>query len=119
MAKRVADFVGEIAAASGEQSRGSEHVNKAVSRMDDVTQSTATQTEDLTSTSRALATRAPCPADRTGPILLSRGAHGFRARLAVQERVQRSREAGARERLAQVAVHSGIEAALAVAGEGM
>lgn len=57
-AKRVADIVGEIAAASGEQTRGIDHVNEAVAQMDGVTQSTAMQTEELTSTSRALASQA-------------------------------------------------------------
>jgi len=57
-AKRVADIVGEIAAASAEQTKGIDHVNEAVAQMDGVTQSTAMQTEELTSTSRALATQA-------------------------------------------------------------
>lgn len=57
-ARRVADIVEEIASASGEQSRGIDHVNQAVSQMDRVTQSNAMQTEELTTTSRSLATQA-------------------------------------------------------------
>ena len=57
-AKRVADIVEEIAAASSEQSRGIDHVNQAVAQMDRVTQANAMQTDELSSTSRTLATQA-------------------------------------------------------------
>ncbi len=53
--KRVTDIVGEIAAASAEQSTGVEQVNTAVTQMDQVTQSNAAQTEELSSTAQALA----------------------------------------------------------------
>ena len=52
--KHVADFVGEIAAASHEQSTGVDQVNKAVAQMDQVVQSNAAQTEELSSTARTL-----------------------------------------------------------------
>ncbi|HEX2385380.1 MAG TPA: methyl-accepting chemotaxis protein, partial [Candidatus Binatia bacterium] len=56
--KRVTDIIGEIAAASGEQSSGIDQVNKAVTQMDQVVQSNAAQTEELTSTARSLRTQA-------------------------------------------------------------
>jgi methyl-accepting chemotaxis protein len=51
---RVTDIVGEIAAASQEQSTGVEQVNKAMTQMDLVTQSNAAQTEELSSTAQSL-----------------------------------------------------------------
>ena len=52
--KRVTDIVAEIAAASEEQSRGIEQVNRAVMLMDQVVQSNAAQTEELSSTAQTL-----------------------------------------------------------------
>lgn len=54
-AKRVADIVAEIATACQEQSSGIDQVNRAVAQMDRVTQNNAAQTEELSSTSQALA----------------------------------------------------------------
>ncbi len=56
--KRVTDFVGEIAAASKEQSAGIDQVNKAVTQMDQVTQANASQTEELSGTTEGLASQA-------------------------------------------------------------
>ncbi len=56
--KRVTDIIGEIAAASQEQSSGIDQVNKAVTQMDQVVQSNAAQTEELTSTAQSLASQA-------------------------------------------------------------
>jgi methyl-accepting chemotaxis protein len=56
--KRVAGIVGEIAAASDEQSKGIDQVNVAVAQMDQVTQDTAAQTETLSSTAQTLAGQA-------------------------------------------------------------
>ncbi len=56
--KRVTDLVSEIAAACQEQSMGVDQVNKAVIQMDQVTQSNAAQTEELSSTAQALAGQA-------------------------------------------------------------
>jgi methyl-accepting chemotaxis protein len=56
--KRVTDIIAEIAAASQEQSQGIDQVNKAVSQMDQVVQSNAAQTEELSSTSHLLASQA-------------------------------------------------------------
>ena len=52
--KRVTDIVGEIAAASGEQSTGIEQVNTAMTQMDQVTQSNSAETEELSSTAQTL-----------------------------------------------------------------
>ncbi len=56
--KRVTDIVGEIAAASQEQSSGIDQVNRAVTEMDRVVQSNAAQSEELSSTARALTAQA-------------------------------------------------------------
>ena len=56
--KRVTDIIAEIAAASQRADGGIEQVNKAVTQMDQVTQSNAAQTEELSSTAHALAGQA-------------------------------------------------------------
>ena len=56
--KRVTDIVGEIAASAEEQSIGIDQVNEAMTQMDQVTQSNALQTEQLSSTAQQLAERA-------------------------------------------------------------
>ena len=56
--KRVTAIIAEIAVASQEQSSGVEQVHKAVMQMDQVGQTTAAQTEELSSTAQSLATQA-------------------------------------------------------------
>jgi methyl-accepting chemotaxis protein len=56
--KRVTDIVGEIAAASREQSAGIEQVAKAMSQMDQITQQNASQTEELSATAQSLSSSA-------------------------------------------------------------
>jgi hypothetical protein len=56
--KRVTDIVGEIAAASSEQSTGVDQVNTAITQMDQVTQSNSAQTEELSSTAQILSGQA-------------------------------------------------------------
>ncbi len=56
--KKVTDIVGEIAAASREQSTGIEQVNVAVTQLDQVTQTNAAQTEELSATSVSLTDQA-------------------------------------------------------------
>ncbi len=56
--KQVTDIVSEIAVASEEQSRGIEQVNRAVTLMDQVVQSNAAQTEELSSTAQNLTSQA-------------------------------------------------------------
>jgi methyl-accepting chemotaxis protein len=54
----VTDIIGEIAAASQEQSTGIDQVNRAVTQMDSVVQSNAAQTEQLSSTAQSLTVEA-------------------------------------------------------------
>jgi methyl-accepting chemotaxis protein len=56
--KRVTDIIGEIAAASQEQSTGIDQVNRAVTQMDQIVQSNAAQTEELSSTAQSLTSQA-------------------------------------------------------------
>jgi len=56
--KRVTEITSEIAAASHEQSQGIEHVNNAVVQMDRLVQSSAGQTEELSSTALSLTVHA-------------------------------------------------------------
>jgi methyl-accepting chemotaxis protein len=70
--KRVTDIVGEIAAASKEQSTGIEQVNKAVTQMDGVTQSNASQTEELSATASNLSGRATQLQDLVGRFTLGK-----------------------------------------------
>lgn len=56
--KRVTDLMGEIAAASQEQSSGIEQVSRAVTQMEGVTQQGADKTEQLSSAAQALASQA-------------------------------------------------------------
>ncbi|MEZ4225375.1 MAG: methyl-accepting chemotaxis protein [Polyangiaceae bacterium] len=56
--KQVTDMVGEIAAASSEQSTGIGQVNTAVGQVDQVTQSNAAQTEEVSATAESLAEKA-------------------------------------------------------------
>ncbi|MFM0265111.1 methyl-accepting chemotaxis protein [Paraburkholderia sediminicola] len=51
---RVTDIMGEIAAASGEQSRGIEQVNQAITQMDEVTQQNAALVEEAAAASASL-----------------------------------------------------------------
>ncbi|OYD60217.1 UNVERIFIED_ORG: methyl-accepting chemotaxis sensory transducer with Cache sensor [Burkholderia sp. CF145] len=52
--KRVSDIVGEIAAASEEQSRGIEQVNQAVNQMDEVTQQNAALVQQAAAAAQSL-----------------------------------------------------------------
>src|SRR5947199_7586783 len=56
--KRVTEIIAEIASASQEQSQGIAQANKAVVQMDRLVQSSAAQTEELSSTALALAVHA-------------------------------------------------------------
>ena len=57
-ASRVSELVGEIAAASQEQSEGIEQVNKAVTEMDGIIQQNAANAEENASASKQMATQA-------------------------------------------------------------
>jgi methyl-accepting chemotaxis protein len=56
--RRVTDIIAEISAASQEQSQGIDQVNRAVASMDNVTQSTASQTEQVSAMAQSLAAQA-------------------------------------------------------------
>jgi methyl-accepting chemotaxis protein len=84
--KRVTDIVGEIAAASGEQSTGIEQVNTAVTQMDQVTQSNSAQTEELSATAQSLAEQAARLMELVSTFTLSRGGKDARDRQAYQPR---------------------------------
>jgi methyl-accepting chemotaxis protein len=84
--KRVTDIVGEIAAASGEQSTGIEQVNTAVTQMDQVTQSNSAQTEELSATAQSLAEQAAHLMELVGTFTLTQGGRDARDRQAYQPR---------------------------------
>ena len=69
--KRVTDIVGEIAAASGEQSTGIEQVNTAMTQMDQVTQANSAQTEELSATAQSLSEQAAQLMELVGTFTLS------------------------------------------------
>ncbi len=75
-AKKVADLVAEISAASQEQSQGIEQVNKAVTQMDSVTQQNAAQTEELSSTAQSLSAQAEELSAQVARFKLARQAVG-------------------------------------------
>lgn len=71
--KRVTDIIAEIAAASKEQSVGISQVNQAVTQMDAVTQTNASQTEELSSTSQSLRSHAEQLQELVGRFQLHEG----------------------------------------------
>ena len=82
--KRVTDIVGEIAAASGEQSTGIEQVNTAMTQMDQVTQSNSAQTEELSATAQALSEQAAHLMELVGTFTLTQSQGNQRQRPAFQ-----------------------------------
>jgi methyl-accepting chemotaxis protein len=82
--KRVTDIVGEIAAASGEQSAGIEQVNTAMTQMDQVTQSNSAQTEELSATAEALSEQAAHLLELIGTFTLNDAGRGRHERKAYQ-----------------------------------
>jgi methyl-accepting chemotaxis protein len=78
--KRVTDIVGEIAAASGEQSTGIEQVNTAMTQMDQVTQSNSAQTEELSATAQALSEQAAHLMELVSTFTLSQAEKNTRER---------------------------------------
>ncbi|MBN3759465.1 methyl-accepting chemotaxis protein [Burkholderia sp. Ac-20365] len=56
--RQVSDLMGEISAASGEQSRGIEQVNVAISQMDEVTQQNAALVEEASAAAQSMASQA-------------------------------------------------------------
>ncbi|MFY9855271.1 MAG: methyl-accepting chemotaxis protein, partial [Terracidiphilus sp.] len=82
--KRVTDIVGEIAAASGEQSTGIEQVNTAMTQMDQVTQSNSAQTEELSATAQSLSEQAAHLLELVSTFTLSQAGKNQRERQGFQ-----------------------------------
>ena len=80
--KRVTDIVGEIAAASGEQSTGIEQVNTAMTQMDQVTQGNSAQTEELSATAQSLSEQAARLLELVSTFTLGQGGRNVRDGLA-------------------------------------
>jgi methyl-accepting chemotaxis protein len=93
--KRVTDIVGEIAAASQQQSVGIEQVTKAMAQMDQVTQTNSAQTEELASTSQTLTAHANQMKAMVGRFVLDSGVHraAAPARTATKSHVKTSASA--------------------------
>ncbi|MDB4942175.1 MAG: hypothetical protein JWP97_1709 [Labilithrix sp.] len=72
--KRVTDMVAEIAAASREQSTGLDQVNTAVTQVDQVTQSNAAQTEEVSATATSLSDKSAHLQSLVGAFRLVGGA---------------------------------------------
>ncbi|MGD0098139.1 MAG: methyl-accepting chemotaxis protein [Terracidiphilus sp.] len=82
--KRVTDIVGEIAAASGEQSTGIEQVNTAMTQMDQVTQSNSAQTEELSATAQSLSEQSAHLMELVSTFILSKSGRNARDRQVFQ-----------------------------------
>jgi methyl-accepting chemotaxis protein len=84
--KKVADIVGEIAAASREQSAGIEQVNKAVMQMDGMTQQNAALVEESTAASQSMATQARALSQTMERYLVAESASGTVLSIPVRNR---------------------------------
>ena len=69
--KRVTDIMGEISAASAEQSSGIEQVNATITQMDEVTQQNAALVEEASASARSLEDQAASLADSVSRFRLS------------------------------------------------
>jgi hypothetical protein len=97
--KRVTDIVGEIAAASGEQSIGIEQVNTAMTQMDHVTQSNSAETEELSSTAQLLSVQSARLLELVGTFTLGDRRETARGERGHESSVQsRRHSAGAARR---------------------
>jgi methyl-accepting chemotaxis protein len=76
---RVTDLIGEMAAASEQQSTGVDQVNRAVMQMDEVVQSNSAQTEELSSTAQSLAAQASALQSLVGRFKVGRESEDERA----------------------------------------
>jgi uncharacterized phage infection (PIP) family protein YhgE len=84
--KRVTDIMGEISAASAEQSSGIEQVNATVTQMDEVTQQNAALVEEATASARALEDQAGTLADSVSRFRLSSNAQAASPRATTPSR---------------------------------
>ena len=76
IAKKVTEFINEIAAASGEQAQGIDQINKAVTEMDKVTQQTAANAEESASASEEMNAQAEQMKEVAGEIMRIVGSGG-------------------------------------------
>jgi len=83
--KRVTDVIGEISAASAEQSIGIEEVNKAIMQMDETTQQNAALVEEATSASQSIKEQAEDLVAEVEYFKLEGAEAGQRAGRAVKE----------------------------------
>jgi methyl-accepting chemotaxis protein len=93
--KRVTDIVGEMAAASAEQSIGVDQVNTAITQMDHVTQSNSSQTEELAATAQAFAEQALRLQELVATFTLGNGRESSHANHARQPSPQNGRSSRA------------------------
>lgn len=76
-AAKVGELVGEISAASSEQSQGIDQINRAVSEMDKVTQQNAANAEESAAASEEMNAQAEAMKDMVGSLVaMVGGAHG-------------------------------------------
>jgi methyl-accepting chemotaxis protein len=78
--KRVTDIVNEMAAAAIEQSTGIEQVSKAMTQLDQVTQSNSAQTEELSATAQSLSEQAVQLSELVGTFNVGNGGKDQRSR---------------------------------------
>jgi methyl-accepting chemotaxis protein len=103
--KRVTEIVGEIAAASAEQSIGVEQVSTAVTQMDHVTQSNSAQTQELSSTAQILSGQAARLTQLVGHFKLQNYGRS-RGDNSRQPPLQGSAQPGAAQRRPATVAHS-------------
>ncbi|MFC4296503.1 methyl-accepting chemotaxis protein [Castellaniella hirudinis] len=92
---RVTDIMGEISAASREQTTGIEEINSAVTQMDDVTRQNASLVEESAAAATSLQEQADTLAQLVATFTLSKTDAGAGAQPGAQSRTQSSAQAGA------------------------
>ena len=75
--QRVTDIMGEISAASSEQSAGIDQVNNAITSMDEVTQQNAALVEQATAAAESLVEQAASLMDTVGAFRLAGGGNAY------------------------------------------
>jgi methyl-accepting chemotaxis protein len=90
--KQVTEIVGEIAAASGEESIGVEQVNTAMTQMDQVTQSNSSQTQQLSAMAQALSEQAAELLESVSAFTLTQDEEGRQGRQPRQAKPARPAE---------------------------
>ena len=101
--KRVTDIMGEISAASTEQSAGIEQVNLAITQMDEVTQQNAALVEEAAAAAESLEEQSEALATSVSVFKLDEAGHPVRARQAARHLGAGTHKAGAPARTARQA----------------